>query len=185
MKTDQLEDFIRENRDQFDTLEPAPDMWGRIQKAQEKPTIKPWRSITAKAAAVAAIFMLGYLFSLWIGQQGSQELLTEEAVETTPEIIMFKEARIYYSSLISDREKQLFDLTADNKQLQEEIKEEFMQLDHSFKSLENDLTDQVAGEEILEAMIQHYRLKLDMLEDILSQIKSVDEMDKKEVRHVL
>jgi len=98
---------------------------------------------------------------------------------------MFKEARIYYSSLISDREKQLFDLTADNKQLQEEIKEEFMQLDRSFKSLENDLTDQVAGEEILEAMIQHYRLKLDMLEDILSQIKSVDEMDKKEVRHVL
>lgn len=185
MKTDQLEDFIRENRDQFDTLEPSPDMWGRIQKAQKKPTIKPWRSITAKAAAVAAIFMLGYLFSLWMGHQGPSELLTEETTETTPELIMFKEARIYYSSLISDREQQLFHLTADNKQLQEEIKEEFMHLDRSFKSLENDLSDQVAGEEILEAMIQHYRLKLDMLEDMLSQIKSVDIIEKKEVRHVL
>lgn len=185
MKTDQLEDFIRENRDQFDTLEPSPDIWGRIQKAQKKPTIKPWRSVAAKVAAIAAIFMLGYLFSLWMGQQGPQELLTEEPIENTPELIMFKEARIYYSSLISDREQQLFHLTADNKQLQEEIKEEFMHLDRSFKSLENDLTDQVAGEEILEAMIQHYRLKLDMLEDMLSQIKSVDEIEKKEVRHVL
>jgi PAS domain-containing protein len=185
MKTDPLEDFIRSNRDQFDDLEPSPEIWLRIHKSQQQPRIRHWRSNLMKAAAIAAVFALGYLFSVWVGQQSPETTVVAEQKENIPELQMLHEARIYYSSMIADREQQVYLLTADNKQLQTEIMEEFEHLDRAFKSLENDLTDQIANEEVIEAMIQHYRIKLDALEDILYQLKSAKQADKEEVRHVL
>ncbi len=34
MKTDKLENFVIENRDQFDTMEPSPDLWQKIEPSQ-------------------------------------------------------------------------------------------------------------------------------------------------------
>jgi hypothetical protein len=185
MKTDPLEDFIRSNRDQFDDQEPSPEVWLRIQKSQKQPHIRYWQSPLIKVAAVAAVFALGYLFSVWVGQRSPEAETVAVQKQISPELQVLQEARMYYSSMIAEREQQVYLLTADNQPLQEEIREEFEHLDRAFKSLENDLADQVASEEVIEAMIQHYRIKLDALEDILYQIKSAKQADKEEVRHVL
>ncbi len=184
MKTDPLEDFIRSNRDHFDDQEPSPEIWYRIQRSQKQTRIHTWRSTTLKIAAVAAIFTLGYLFHVWIGSDDQNGGMTADHYEAAPEYEMLQEARIYYSSLIAEREQQLDKLTADNQQLREDIKEEFEHLDRAYRSLEQDLADQVASEEVIEAMIQHYRIKLDVLEDILYQIKYASQADEEEVQHV-
>ncbi len=186
MKTDPLESFIRNRRDEFDDLEPSAEVWERIQQGQKQPRIVHWRSIATKAAAVAAIFMLGFLFNMWTGKGPATEQFADDLqTENLPELAMLKEARVYYSSLINQRQEQVFRLTSGNAQLQNELKEEFDVLDRAFRSLEQDLNDQVATEEVIEAMIQHYRIKLDMLEDILYQLKSATAAEKEEVRHVI
>jgi hypothetical protein len=186
MNTDPLESFIRNRRDEFDDLEPSGKVWERIQQRQKQPRIVHWRSIATKAAAVAAIFMLGYLFSVWTGKGPvSDQYADDMQQENLPEYAVLKEARIYYSSLINQKQEQVFRLTSGNEQLQNDLKEEFDVLDRAFRSLEKDLNDQVATEEVIEAMIQHYRIKLDMLEDILYQLKSASGAEKEEVRHVI
>ena len=43
-----------------------------------------------------------------------------------------------------------------------------------FKSLKEDLKDNADNEEVVFAMIQNYRLKLDILEEILLQLRSAE-----------
>ncbi len=183
MKTDPLEDFIRNKRDQFDDREPAPQIWQQIQKAQPHARFQKRKAIMLRVASLAAVFLLGFFFNLWLSDTARQTESTH--VQQIPEPQVLQEARLYYTSLIDERKQQFFSLTAGNESLQNEIQAEFDQLEKAYASLEKDLADQMANEEVIEAMIQHYRIKLDLLEDILYQIKSAQSAEEKEVRHVL
>ena len=57
MKTDKLEKFIIENRDQFDTMEPNPALWQKIEASQTKKIDINWTRILVRAAAVVVIFV--------------------------------------------------------------------------------------------------------------------------------
>ena len=46
-----------------------------------------------------------------------------------------------------------------------------------FNELKIDLKDDAANEEVIEAMIQNYRIKLQILEEILTQLKNADEQN--------
>ncbi len=48
---------------------------------------------------------------------------------------------------------------------------EFSDLDVLFKELKEDLNDNADNHEVIEAMIQNYSIKLEILEDMLNQIK--------------
>lgn len=183
MKTDPLEAFIRNNRDQFDDREPVPHIWQQIQKAQPDVRFRKRKAIMLRVASLAAVFLLGYLFSLWLSDQAMQTESTQAQHISEPQVL--QEARLYYTSLIDERKQQLFTLTAGDETLQNEIMAEFDQLEKAYATLEKDLADQMASEEVIEAMIQHHRIKLEMLEDILFQIKSARQTEEKEVRHVL
>jgi Ni,Fe-hydrogenase III component G len=45
-----------------------------------------------------------------------------------------------------------------------------LELDNIFKELKHDLKDNAANEEVLQAMIQNYRIKLEILTEILEQL---------------
>jgi len=47
-------------------------------------------------------------------------------------------------------------------------------LDSVYADLRRDLKDNAANEEVIEAMIQNYRLKLEILEDVLSQMRQAN-----------
>ena len=57
MKTDKLENFVIENRDQFDTMEPSPDLWQKIEPSQTKKIDINWTRVLVRAAAVVVIFV--------------------------------------------------------------------------------------------------------------------------------
>jgi hypothetical protein len=66
-------------------------------------------------------------------------------------------------------------LAGENSGIIEDINIEFEELDQVFDELKADLRDDAANEEVVEAMIQNYRIKLEILEEILIQLKSADE----------
>jgi hypothetical protein len=185
MKTDRLENFIIENKADFDTLEPSAKMWERIEFQKNRNEKFKIRPLFYKIAAAAAIFVGGYFLSDLIHYQKAQKSdnLTESTV--SPEIQAFLEARAYYTSLINQKESQVFQLAGDNPQLKTDINNEFQHLDKIYKELEQDLSDQVANEEVIEAMIQHYRIKLNILEDMLQQLKPDESTKESEVHYVI
>ena len=178
MKTDKLEQFIQENRQAFGPGEGAPDVWDKVTKRQpETKTIQiNWRGMASRAAAVVAIFVASYYFHAYMsGRDVTNEgMLTKENLSSP----MFKElleADLYYTAQVKYKKQELFSLTGDSPNLQMDVNSELGDLDDILLELREDLKDGADNQEVIEAMMQNYMLKLEILEDMLEQIKAKKE----------
>jgi len=179
MKTDELEKFIQENRKGFDSFEPDPDTWDKIVKrepARKQFTIS-WRTVASRAAAVVFIFIASYYFHEYNANRASNKEVdnTIASLNNNEGYQKLVEAELYYNSKISIKKKELFLLTSQESILHKEINTNLTDLDNMLLSLKEDLKDGADNEEVIEAMIQNYMLKLEILEDMLSIIKSKQE----------
>jgi len=89
----------------------------------------------------------------------------KDAVEV--EIPELREAEMYYSGMISAMLEEAKPLLAEYPSLEEELHYDLSELDSIYDGLKNDLKDNIANHEVIEAMIQKYRLRLAILEDLL------------------
>ena len=87
------------------------------------------------------------------------------------------EADVYYSAEISSKKQELFSLTGNEPGLQMDINNDLGDLDAILLELKEDLKDNADNREVVEAMMQNYMLKLEILEDMLDQIKGNKEND--------
>ena len=177
MKTDKLEKFINENRDDFDDLVPDPAIWDKIQKREPETVSVNWTNILIRVAAVVVIFVSGYIFIDYLTHDDqSQVLVNEEQIDPNDAGMVeeLMEAEYYYTSQIEERKEEFYCLTANNTGLRDDINLEMVELDQVFKNLKEDLKDNADNEEVVFAMIQNYRLKLEILEEILSQLRAAE-----------
>lgn len=179
MSQDKLERYIRDHREAFDDLEPGPGVWDRIGK-RKSPVIRLNRKdIAWKAAAVAVIFTASWLLHDHMDARKEHKAeVTAAEMEQSPLVGELIEAEAYYSSVILQRKEEVFRLTAAYPEVRQEIDMEMNELDKVFDELKEDLRDNADNEEVLEAMIQNYRLKLDILEEMLYRIKQSHEHSK-------
>jgi len=107
MKNDKLESFIIKNKNSFNNLEPAPELWNKIaDKTQSEKVRKTnWNSILWKAAAVIIIFFASYFVHDYINQpkqlisqSNENEITFSYNNEQMNELI---EVEAYYVSRIS------------------------------------------------------------------------------------
>jgi hypothetical protein len=94
----------------------------------------------------------------------------------TGEII---EVQAYYTRQISDRENEINKYAASDPNIKTQLKVEFNQLDSIYSSLRRDLKDNIDNREVVEAMIQNYRIRLEILENMLQQLKGNEKTESK------
>ncbi len=177
MSPDKLEKYILDHREQFDDQEPDPAVWDRI-GTRKAPVFRiNWKDAAWKAAAVAAIFVASYFFHDYMASrnQTPEKLFGKNMEDASPMARELMEAEAYYSSMISQKQEEIFRLTTSNPDIRHEIDMEMVDLDRVYSELREDLKDNAHNEEVIEAMIQNYRLKLDILEEMLYQLKQSDE----------
>lgn len=179
--SDQLEKFILQNRDQFNDLEPDPKIWEGVILRENKKAAQSWIGIAWKVAAAIIIFIGSYFFHDYMNRP---DVVSEQyGMETSEELEMLMDAEAYYTSQINATESQIFQLAENNPELIKEIRQEMEDLDERYKILKEDLNDNVSSEEIIEAMIQNYRMKLLILEEVLHQLKkSKSNGDEKKIK---
>jgi hypothetical protein len=167
---DKFEEFVRENSSGFDIYEPSDELWQGIQKR-----IKPERSIRwvfylSRAAAVLLIFGASLLVQrVWLKEKTGD---TQTASGPEIDIPELKEAEMYYSGMISTKLEEVKPMLAEYPSLEEELTTDLGELDSIYTSLKNDLKDNVANHEVIEAMIENYRLRISILEDMLEFLGS-------------
>lgn len=181
---DKLEKFITGNKDDFNFREPDPAVWNKIQKSikQEKTKQVNWKTIIWRAAVVAIIFVSGYTVSkVWPGSNSGtiSEKRQERKLDQIPQL---QEVEAYYSSMINSKLNEVKQHFGQYPDLQEEIQKDFSELDSMYKDLEKDLFDNIATREVVEAMIQNYRLKLEILEDIVNELSEKDKAYENETK---
>ena len=181
MKPDKLEQFIRENRSEFDDQEPDHMIWERIEKPKGRIIQFHWRRLMWQAAAVVVIFISSYYFHGYMANRSDQQKgrsLAETMKGGSQMVQQLADAEAFYSSKINYFKDEVFRLTADRPQIREEVDMEMVDLDKVFEDLKNDLKDNANNEEVIEAMIQNYRLKLEILEQMLQQLQQSGETEK-------
>jgi hypothetical protein len=177
MSPDKLEKYILDHREQFDDLEPDPAIWEKID-TRKAPVIRiNWKDIAWKAAAVAVIFTASYFFHDYMaGRRDAVNPMADNlSKENQPMVRELIEAEAYYSSMINLKKEEVFRLTASNPEVRHEIDMELVDLDRVYAELKDDLNDNADNEEVIEAMIQNYRLKLDILEEMLQILQQTNE----------
>jgi len=127
MATDKLENYILENRDLFDDQEPDPKIWNRIvEKEEKKPKIRKlnWQGVIWRAAAVIIIFVISYFVHDIINRPditSDDDSRMAETRQNSPEIDELIEAEVYYTSMINNKKKELFQLIENDYEIKNDI----------------------------------------------------------------
>lgn len=170
--SESLERFIEHNRDAFDAYSPSADLWDRI--AEKSPEVKKDRRrqtvfVLSRTAAAAVVVLVATLsWQLFFSKSPVND---EFAAQYSPLDEEVKEAAMYYETEIERKKEMVFNLTASQPAIREGVEMDMAGLDEVLQQLKNDLKDNVANADVLAAMIQNYRLKLDILEQILSYVE--------------
>jgi len=178
MKTDKLEKFIIDNRDEFDELIPDPMLWDKVETRKPKTVQLNWKTIGLRVAAVVVIFISSYYFHDFVQNRNARQNVAASEAGFDGQNSIYQElveAEFYYTSQIAETREAVFYLTSNNHGLRKDINAELLDLDKVFQELKNDLNDNADNEEVIVAMIQNYRLKLEILKDILHQLEATDD----------
>lgn len=159
---DRFEEFVHENRAAFDDKEAPAQVWIQIEKELEKTTKKTrpigrWLSIAAIGIVLLGV---GALFGQYFANQNQSNNLMAHY----PEVF---EVEQHYKQQVDFQIQNLSD--SQEKSL---VEQDLSQLDAVYQELKNELFQSgVKNEEkIVEAMIQHYKTKLEILELVAKKI---------------
>lgn len=159
---DELEKHILNGRDEMDLHDPSPDLWKRIEKGLPQ---RPRRAVRylSRAAAVLVIAVTGITAVYVISR-------TAEKVND-PDVKAVKEAYYYYDGRIKTLYREAQPLLTANPEISNELTEGMSELDSLSAQIIDDLKDNIASSEVVEALIQNYRLRIELLEDMLRLMK--------------
>lgn len=176
---DRLEQFIVHHRDELDPLEPDRQVWKKLSR-QTGYRRKHTRYLLSRAALYIVITCFSSLL-LWTG--GGREVYRTYQAGKTGNYPIVRETENYYNKLILDRMNEARPVLARYPDLQEELQVEMEVLDSIGREIKEDLKDQVAKEEVLEALIQNYRIRIRLLEDMISKISTNEQENSQNGSH--
>ena len=171
---DDFEKYIKENRHLFDDHRADKSkMWDAIESQLDtKPTIRLWQSHLLKIAATILI-LLG-VFSVMQGFLTSKYNYHKNNSVVHQEL---QDIDSYYSNLVSFQVQ----LVKNNPKLQPESKKEFLsfmdELDEEYSTLKQEMEKNLDNEYILEAIVNNYKKRIELIENLLKQINDSKNTD--------
>jgi hypothetical protein len=171
MKT--IEDIIRNNRDLFEDKEPSEGHFDRFSvKLEIRCHARAKRSIVPYLLRAAVVTLLVTLSSLWTWDHfirtGSSRMTLGQV---SPQ---YKEVENYYLHQVSLMEGEITNTDLNNNPGQKNMLiKEMKSMDSVYVSLQKELKTNPNDERIINAMIEHYQTKLEVMTYIVSQLKTI------------
>jgi len=196
MKKDNLERFVRDNREAFDNREPPNGLWQKIEtglngQSGENPisSPSPFRRIYKNlagvppagnwpgsgwlnwrvAASVAVLLLVG---GFWYVNHQYGVVRQPEVLAASP---VYAREVTQYTRLIADKRAELKQMTEDNPALYQEFATDMVRLEKSYKSLKADLPKNPNQDVLIKAMIQNLQIQIDLLNEQLRVIQRVNQ----------
>ena len=169
-----IEDIIRNNRDLFGDREPSE---GHLERFSIKLEIRSQsranrRSIVPYLLRAAVVTLLVTLSSLWTWDHfirpGSSRMTLGQV---SPQ---YKEVENYYLHQVNMMEGEIVNVDMKNNPEQKELLiKEMKGMDSVYVSLQKELKANPNDERIINAMIEHYQTKLEIMTYIVNQLKTI------------
>ena len=169
-----IEEIIRNNKDFFEDAEPSDGHFERFNRKLEIlcQARAPKRSIVPYLLRAAVVTLLVTLSSLWTWDHfirpGSSKMTLGEV---SPQ---YKEVENYYIHQVNLMEGEIINVDLKNNPVQKEaLLREMKSMDSVYVSLQKELKANPNDERIINAMIEHYQTKLEVMTYIVNQLKSI------------
>ncbi|GAB4019486.1 hypothetical protein [Spirosoma koreense] len=203
MKKNNLERFIRDNREDFDDKEPSASLWQRIEAGLDGQELgkdtsnvspltgpqldpsAPFRQIHRNQAQ-AGSRQIGWPRLDWRVAASVALLLLAGSflymnrkydVARQPEVVAasptYAKEVAQYTRLIDTKRAELKQMTEDNPALYQEFATDLDRLEKSYQSLKSDLPQNPNQEVLIQAMIQNLQLQINLLNEQLRVIQRI------------
>jgi len=185
MKKNKLEQFISDNTEDFNSLDPPVMAWEAIEKelpAPKQVIVRKLWPFAWKAAAAVLIFASAWMLNDYTDQKKqSEKIVSPSEVATSLQLGELSDAEAYYTTKISYRQAELAVYARQNPEIIEDLKKEFREMDKNKDELKKDLAESNANEKVIEAIILSYRVKLEILDQMLTELRKSEETKQKPV----
>ena len=169
-----IEEIIRSNKDFFEEAEPSA---GHLERFNRKLELRfqaapVKRSIVPYLLKAAVVTLLVTLSSLWTWDHfirtGSSRMTLGQV---SPQ---YKEVENYYVHQVNMMEGEIVNVDLKNNPEQKTmLMKEMKSMDSTYVSLQKELKANPNDERIINAMIEHYQTKLEVMTYIVNQLKSI------------
>ena len=171
MKEDKWKDFIDQNKTDFDTDLPSDNLWDKIDEGLDNKQKKNTTWIWMAAASVILILTITFFNRQILNKNDDSIEIVEKTDSITNTVTVLidedsQEIESYYTSQVEEKITELKEYPE-----AEELLEEVAELKAEFELLKKEMGTGVDRATILEAMIENYRLRLLILEDLLEAVK--------------
>jgi len=181
-----LENFIRDNREEFDGNEPDPLLWKKLEQQLNSPegdrkiyrmAIKRWTAVAA--AAVLVTFGVFY----FTNRPDQNDLVSRNSPAQANDIITainpaYAKEVYHFTQLIELKQTELKKIEKEQPALYKEFLGDITTLDSSYNALKKELPQNPNREQLLEAMIENLRLQTELLNHQLLIIKKIKQAKK-------
>ncbi|MBI9052541.1 MAG: hypothetical protein JEY96_01905 [Bacteroidales bacterium] len=164
-----LDKILQENRSSLDSFEPNEGHFDRFEDKlagfhSKKNTFS--FSYLLKAAAVAILVVLS---GLWVYDNFNTTLNKGIALsEVSPE---YNEVEVYYTQLVNQKYNELNQFQFIDSTQKSILMQELTEMDDMYEVLKKDLTTNPNDERVINAMIKHYQLKVEVMNQIVHQLE--------------
>ena len=175
---DELKKYTEQHRPSFESYKlDLDEAWSgidsRLSDLDAKSHNFPWNRLMKVAAIFLVIMTVAFGYYL-----NSQRLeLDKNGIALHNISSELADTEAFYANQIAEKIK-LIEVSVGN--IDPQISTQLEILDEDYQSLKEDLRDDADSEEVINAMIEYYRLKLGMLEKILDEIQKNDTKDHEE-----
>ncbi len=163
-----LEKFIEHNREAFDIEEPNPGHFNRF-----KARIYYKKPLWPEILKIAAAIFVGVLISGAIYQFAEEFEPESRAAINTVLPVEFLEARYFYETEINSRLEFLKSAKSNDNISVETILQDINDMDASLQTLRTELLQSPGDERIMNTIIMHYKIKLEILDDVISGLQDI------------
>jgi len=178
-----IEDIITGNKDFFEDAEPSTGHFERFNRKLEMRfqvhAVK--RSIVPYLLKAAVVTLLITLSSLWTWDHFIRSGRSRMTLgQVSPQ---YKEVESYYVHQVNLMEGEIVNIDLKNNPAQKAaLLKEMKSMDSTYITLQKELKANPNDERIINAMIEHYQTKLDVMTYIVNQLKTIrnDNQNKKE-----
>ena len=176
---DDLEKLILAHRDALDGFEPPEGHLERFRgklEMERKVRHFSWGTVWKVAAAVVFVFLAVNQARIWLAPE---EIAPATLAALSPE---YAEVEYYYTSAIAAGMKDISVLAgagvipeAENQIMQQEFRE----FEERYKSLQEELKANPYDERVINAMIEYYQAKLNVIHMVMSKLEEVKYLNEK------
>ncbi len=167
-KSDDLESFIQQHREDFDAATPDLKVWEQLANRKKPMLTIGWTQHLMRSAAAIGLLIAGVGIGMWYSSQEQQRLAGMRMSEVSSE---YAEIENHFERDIESKKQHLAQFTSQPSSA--DVLSDLSQMDKVMEELRLELANVPPGnrEEVVRAMIENYKTKAKVLERVLKALE--------------